>query len=40
VATLTSSGANLYLLSGLLVLVGGYLLRHYVLWAGFYVKVW
>ena len=31
---------NLYLLSGLLVLLGGYLLRQYVLLAGFYVKVW
>ena len=39
-ATLVSSRANLYLLSGLLVLMGGYLLRQYILWAGFYVKVW
>ena len=36
----TMARANLYLLSGLLVLAGGYLLRQYVLWAGFYVKTW
>lgn len=39
-ATLATSRANLYLISGLLVLAGGYLLRQYVLLAGFYVKVW
>lgn len=35
-----SRRVKLCLLSALLVLAGGYLLRQYILWAGFYVKVW
>lgn len=36
----TLSFASLYLVSGLLVLAGGYLLRQYVLSAGFYIRAW
>jgi formate-dependent nitrite reductase membrane component NrfD len=34
------SMANLYVFSGVLVLLGGYTLRQFVLWAGYYAKVW